>query len=317
LRLNAVAKTSSREVTAMQVFISWSGERSKRIAEEWMKLIRPVIQSVEVFFSPEDIASGSRQWNKLGDALAKSNVGILCVTPENKEKPWLLFEAGALSKIPNARVCTFLHGLTAADLKDSPLGQFQHEIAGERGARSILRAINNQLRDEVGSFPLADDTLNRLFTKFWPEFRKTLKDLPVKAPRASRKKTKARSEADMLKQILDLLQQRQASTNTSLVTSEESAMVRQFRSVIFHIRRVREKYKETRENTMIRMVNRDLRQFVATWDRSVPEPIRLRILTMMRACDEFPESAAAGKADQVLLGLHNEGVRLAEMMSRS
>ena len=44
----------------MKVFVSWSGELSKEIAEVLKKWIPCIIQSVEVFYSPEDIEK-SRQ----------------------------------------------------------------------------------------------------------------------------------------------------------------------------------------------------------------------------------------------------------------
>ena len=42
----------------MKVFVSWSGELSKEIAEVLKKWIPCIIQSVEVFYSPEDIEKG-------------------------------------------------------------------------------------------------------------------------------------------------------------------------------------------------------------------------------------------------------------------
>ena len=39
----------------MKVFVSWSGELSCQIAEVLKKWIPCIIQSVDVFFSPEDI----------------------------------------------------------------------------------------------------------------------------------------------------------------------------------------------------------------------------------------------------------------------
>ena len=45
-----------RRGTSVKVFISWSGERSKKIAKALKKWIKNVIQSVEPFVSSEDIA---------------------------------------------------------------------------------------------------------------------------------------------------------------------------------------------------------------------------------------------------------------------
>ena len=48
----------------MKVFVSWSGELSCQIAEVLKKWIPCIIQSVDVFFSPEDIEKGDN-WDKL------------------------------------------------------------------------------------------------------------------------------------------------------------------------------------------------------------------------------------------------------------
>lgn len=45
------------EKTTMKVFVSWSGELSKKIAEELKKWIPCIIQSATVFYSSEDIGN--------------------------------------------------------------------------------------------------------------------------------------------------------------------------------------------------------------------------------------------------------------------
>jgi hypothetical protein len=63
----------------------------------------------------------------VADRLEQCRVGIICMTPENLESRWILFEAGALSKTKEAHVCTLLVGLTPAEVKP-PLAQFQHTM---------------------------------------------------------------------------------------------------------------------------------------------------------------------------------------------
>src|SRR5437588_334187 len=99
------------------VFISWSGERSKYIAACIREWLPNVVQSIRPWFSDDDIGRGARWYSEISRQLEQSNCGILCVTPENQHSPWLLFEAGALAKrLDKARVCPFLFDLTPTDL---------------------------------------------------------------------------------------------------------------------------------------------------------------------------------------------------------
>ena len=88
----------------MKVFISWSGEFSRKAAESLSKWIQIIIQTVDVFYSPDDIEKGENWNNRLSEELEQSNFGIICLTPENIKAPWILFETGALSKATNSRV---------------------------------------------------------------------------------------------------------------------------------------------------------------------------------------------------------------------
>src|SRR6266700_7074493 len=108
----------------MNVFISWSGSRSRAVAEALSEWLRKVIQVVEPWISI-DIEKGARWSPEIAERLEHSNVGIFCLTRDNLAAPWILFEAGAISKKKGAHVCTFLLDLQAADV-EPPLGQFQH-----------------------------------------------------------------------------------------------------------------------------------------------------------------------------------------------
>jgi len=82
----------------MEIFISWSGDRSKVIAEALNGWIPKVIQRLaqHVWMSASDIDPGQR-WNReVAEKLAGSTFGILCLTEENLNAPWILFEAGAI-----------------------------------------------------------------------------------------------------------------------------------------------------------------------------------------------------------------------------
>ena len=82
----------------MKVFISWSGNKSHKVALLFREWLPSVIQSVVPYVSSEDIDKGARWSTDIAKELEDSTFGILCVTKENLNAPWLSFEAGALSK---------------------------------------------------------------------------------------------------------------------------------------------------------------------------------------------------------------------------
>src|SRR5262245_10836217 len=82
----------------MKVFLSWSGERSKSAALMLRQWLPDVIQSIEPWMSAEDIDAGARWNSELTNKLAETRFSVICLTKDNQQAPWILFEAGALSK---------------------------------------------------------------------------------------------------------------------------------------------------------------------------------------------------------------------------
>src|SRR5260370_7683582 len=82
----------------MKVFIGWSGETSHEVALALHEWLPRVIQAVKPYVSSEDIAKGARWSASIAAELQASSYGIICVTRENSESPWINFEAGALSR---------------------------------------------------------------------------------------------------------------------------------------------------------------------------------------------------------------------------
>jgi len=108
------------------VFISWSGDRSWGVAETLRTWIPRVIQAAKPWMSKADIEKGTRSLDEIAKALEGIKLGIVCLTPENLGAPWLLFEAGALSKTVDdkARLYTYLLGGLEHQHIKAPLGIF-------------------------------------------------------------------------------------------------------------------------------------------------------------------------------------------------
>lgn len=150
----------------MKIFVSWSGSRSKAVAEVMSDWIKCVLQATDPWISTKHIERGSLWFSEINEKLRDVSVGIVCLTQENKNKPWILFEAGALAKgLSGSRVCTFLVDLTPADLTD-PLAQFNHTHPDERSMWELIKTLNTCL----GEKSLEERVLSKIFEVYWPRF---------------------------------------------------------------------------------------------------------------------------------------------------
>lgn len=159
----------------MDVFISWSGDRSQLLARSLADILPKIIQGLNAWMSDHGISVGSRWSQELNRQLDASNFGILCLTPENISAPWLLFEAGSLGKsISEAKVVPYRLGLAAADVP-FPLAQFQGVDANEGGTRELVRSLNAGLEQ-----PMEPRHLDRNFKRWWPRLEARINDIQAK-----------------------------------------------------------------------------------------------------------------------------------------
>src|SRR5947209_19321189 len=89
---------SSPRERSRGVFIGWAGERSGYIAQALRSWLECLSLDVQPWLSSLDLAKGVVWWEELQRQLKSSAAGILCLTPDNKDSPWLHFEAGALAR---------------------------------------------------------------------------------------------------------------------------------------------------------------------------------------------------------------------------
>lgn len=126
----------------MKVFISWSGERSKLMAQAMSETLQLILQHVKPWMSDVDIGAGTRWQAKIASELEASSFGLVCVTNENIDSAWVNFEAGALSKsLSDGQVIPILldHPL---DSLLGPLSQFQAVKPDKNGMLDIIKSIN-------------------------------------------------------------------------------------------------------------------------------------------------------------------------------
>nr|WP_319376187.1 hypothetical protein [uncultured Methanoregula sp.] len=182
----------------MQVFLSWSGERSKETAESLKKYIHLIVQAVSPVIST-DIEKGTRWFSTLSKTLDETNFGICCLTQDNLTSPWLLFEAGAMSKSRDtSRLWTFLLDIEYKEI-EYPLAQFQHTEFIEADFFKMITSINDLI--PAPEAKLSEGELKTSFDKFWPDLESELnkiKKKKVSSPKPSR------DTRDMVSEILEI-----------------------------------------------------------------------------------------------------------------
>lgn len=182
----------------MKLFISWSGELSKEIAEIFRQWIPGVIQAAKPYYSPDDITKGTRWSSEISKELDSSKIGIICLTKENLESPWIMFEAGALSKnLEKSKVCPLLFGIEPSDIK-GPLVQFQAAKFSKKEMKKVIKMMN----EELDSTSLENDVLDSVFEMWWPKLQEQIEKAVEKARNDDN--TDLRSERDLLEEVLTL-----------------------------------------------------------------------------------------------------------------
>ena len=198
----------------MKVFISWSGEKSNVIAEALRDWLPTIIQTLEPFLSTQDIPPGGRGLNVMATQLQECSFGILCLTQENREKPWVNFEAGALSKvIEQSNVVPLLIDMRPNDLT-GPLTQFQAIRASDKDE---VYDLVQSLASSSGPPRISEHILRRTFNTFWPEFESKFAEARRIGQVVSGESI--RGERDILEEILTLTRRADRELNRLMLPS--------------------------------------------------------------------------------------------------
>jgi len=180
----------------VKIFISWSGDRSRAVAAAFREWLPVVLEGTEPFMSEVDIDKGTRWDAHISQQLARTDFGIICLTPENRMSAAMHYEVGALSKsVERAHIWTYLYGLGNADIK-WPLSEFHHTPFEKEETRNLLKSINAVL----GEYERDENVLDKAFDACWPMFEARLRDIPPLHAEVPQ-----RSDRDILEEMLELI----------------------------------------------------------------------------------------------------------------
>lgn len=226
----------------MKVFLSWSGKRSEYLAETFKNWLPNVLQFVEPYMSKKDIKLGERWSTNIEDNLREHDFGIVFVTPENINAPWINFEAGALAKNLKSRLIPIIYDSDVTILNEGPLKQFQASKKYEKSdIHDLIIAINSS---EIESKQLTVDRVETAFEKWWPDLSECLAKVP-ELNDAETSKSEETSEKEMLvsiyKQLEALGKESQESNSGNFTPSQFS-----FDSINMAIQRANSNINRTR-----------------------------------------------------------------------
>jgi hypothetical protein len=149
------------------IFIGWSGSRSNSVAQGLRHWLRCLSLDVEPWVSTLDLKPGAQWWGELEAELQRSNAGILCITPDNKDSTWLNFEAGALARSVRSRlVIPYAIDMEASAILQ-PIGFFQ-------GVTATYDESFRMISELFGSMNAEYDQDSNIFEVFWPLFKRVL-----------------------------------------------------------------------------------------------------------------------------------------------
>jgi hypothetical protein len=187
----------ARYPPSVKVFISWSGEPSRSIAQALDGWLERVVQHVDAWMSADEIGSGQRWNDAIAKSLSETDFGIVCLTRAKQHSPWLIFEAGALAKsLEVARVVPLCIDLVPAEVT-GPLAAFQGRELKREDMRRLIQDISASSEK-----PMPPPRLDDVFDAMWPKLETAINAAVEGAPSAEEPQ---RSEADMLAEIVDIV----------------------------------------------------------------------------------------------------------------
>ncbi len=128
--------------------------------------------------------------------MEESDFGLIFLTPENLSSPWILFEAGALSKLEKSKVAPILIDLEPTDVS-GPIAQMQLTKFNKDECFKLVEALNRALDSRA----LDPSVLINVFEKWWPELNEKVQAaiqivLPTSEPAR-------RPERELLEEVLE------------------------------------------------------------------------------------------------------------------
>ncbi|MGV9206255.1 MAG: toll/interleukin-1 receptor domain-containing protein [Promethearchaeia archaeon] len=218
----------------MNVFLSWSGDESKefaRIFSEWLPLI---FQNIKIFYSEDDISKGEFWTSRLRQELQTNDTGIIFLTKDNMNNPWILFEAGALTNgIGKGKITPILFDFEIKEL-NNPLNLFNVAKFQQEDIYKLLKSINKDLGDNG----ITEKQLETYFNRFWKDINDNISRIQKEYKNTDSAESQPKDQTELIeesltnqKEIIKYLSQKEAPDYTKHFKSLEEQYIK-IRSLI-------------------------------------------------------------------------------------
>jgi hypothetical protein len=185
--------SSSIEGCGHNVFLSFSGDESRKVAFALFEWLPRVNQFVKPWISEESIEKGRPWVEAIFSHIKECQIAIVCLTPDNLERPWLMFEAGAVAlRYPPSSACPYLHNVKPTDVKP-PMSLLQLTVANQTDTRRLVNRVNDAFGQPVGA-----ELLKESFEFRWPALEKQLQAIKPTTPL-----TNKREPEELVAEILE------------------------------------------------------------------------------------------------------------------
>ncbi len=160
----------------MKLFICWSGDRSRALAEAMKTHLPEIIQDLDPFVSTA-ITKGTPWFQEVAEHLQSASAGLICLTRESVNSSWIHYEAGilarAVSERRNApsnpgRIFTYLLDVDPTEVV-GPLSAYQSTVATRDDTRLMIESM-------VDAIEGPRDWLAK-FEEVWPKFEKDIANI--------------------------------------------------------------------------------------------------------------------------------------------
>jgi hypothetical protein len=143
--------TKLRAVHNLNVFISWSGTRSKCLAVRLRQILPAIVPNIDILFSAA-FTGGSAWMDALKNAIETADFAILCVTQDNLDSLWMNFEAGALWRNSQPDVWPLLLDIKPDKLQGRPIFLIQAKEFEETDFEQLCKMLAEKTAMDLERF---------------------------------------------------------------------------------------------------------------------------------------------------------------------